>query len=221
MEDRSCPLCQGSLLSGELLFLEGTCSHRVCVDCLGTKDDERRKCGSAVGSEMPCPVSVCKEGRFDIERLPTYMGRIAEPVTSQGVVTTVTPQTKVKTERNDEDIDEEGQTYPAVYTKQETDDESSTASSRFSAISDDDEAPALVGQKADESPASDKLSAKPPEEVAVKEEPTIYDIQQRSAKHARIYGDRDLLARQSKEGMMKLGGGNVSTHCGQSQTRIE
>ena len=105
--------------------------------------------------------------------------------------------------------------HPTDPVKQETDDESSAASSRFSAVSDADEAPALAGQDADESPASDKPcepSAKPgpPEEVAVKEEPTIYELQQRVAKHARVFGDRVLLARQSKEGMMKLGGGNQS-----------
>ena len=136
-----------------------------------------------------------------------------------------TPQAKVKTERIEEDIVEGGgrilrsrfdvvDNHPDVYTKQETDDEASTASSRFSAVSGADEAPAQAGQKADESPASDEPcepSAEPPEEVAVKEEPTIYEIQQRSAKHARVYGDRDLLARQSKEGMMKLGGGNQAS----------
>ncbi|EJK54092.1 hypothetical protein THAOC_26350, partial [Thalassiosira oceanica] len=217
MEDRSCPLCRGSLLSGELLYLEGTCSHRVCVDCLGTKDDERRRqVGSAVGSDMPCPV--CNEGLFDIERLPTYTGRIPEPVTSHGIVAAVTPQTKVKSERDDDvDEDKKGRILHRFQVadnhldvmKQETDDESSTASSRFSAVSADDEDPALAE---DEPPASsDKPSAKSPEEeVVVKEEPTIYELQQRSAKHARVYGDRDLLARQSKEGMMKLGGGNQS-----------
>lgn len=166
---------------------------------------------------MPCPV--CNEGLFDIERLPTYTGRIPEPVTSHGIVATVTPQTKVKSERdNDVDEDKKGRishidsvadNHLAVM-KQETDDESSTASSRFSAVSADDEDPALAEQEAAPS-SSDKPSAKSPEEeVVVKEEPTIYELQQRSAKHARVYGDRDLLARQSKEGMMKLGGGNQS-----------
>ena len=49
------------------------------------------------------------------------------------------------------------------------------------------------------------------EPVAVKEEPTFYELQKREAKNSRKYGDRVLLARQSKIGMMKLGGGNQAS----------
>jgi len=47
--------------------------------------------------------------------------------------------------------------------------------------------------------------------LKIKEEPTIYELQRRQTKDHRKYGDRVLLARQARNGMMKLGGGNVSS----------
>lgn len=51
-----------------------------------------------------------------------------------------------------------------------------------------------------------------PGEVQVKEEPTYGGLERVQADKYRKYGDRVLLARQSKDGMMKLGGGNQATY---------
>ena len=49
-------------------------------------------------------------------------------------------------------------------------------------------------------------------EPKIKEEPTFEELQMRQIKNQRKYGDRVLLARQSKNGMLKLGGGNVKSY---------
>ena len=74
--------------------------------------------------------------------------------------------------------------------KYETDEES-----RFSDVSKKDEL---------------QSGSKTAEDPVVKEEPTYEAVQKRQAKFSRKYGDRVLLARQSADGMMKLGGGNQS-----------
>mmetsp|Transcript_47128 Transcript_47128/g.98811 ORF Transcript_47128/g.98811 Transcript_47128/m.98811 type:complete len:655 (+) Transcript_47128:94-2058(+) len=123
-----------------------------------------------------------------------------------------TPCNEVKTERLDidandsdddsrfSDVTSEDKVNPY---KQETDEEDrvsesnkkegSDADSRFSDVSD-------VGDPECEKPAS------------IKEEPTFDELRKRVANKSRKYGDRVLLARQSKIGMMKLGGGNQSSY---------
>ena len=63
-----------------------------------------------------------------------------------------------------------------------------------------------------EKPNWDDAAPDVPASVTIKEEPTFCDLEQREAKNSRKYGDRVLLARQSKRGMMKLGGGNQASH---------
>lgn len=98
---------------------------------------------------------------------------------------TVSYEHNTKKEETDDENDEHGQ-----FTEEcECENKDSDEESRFSHVSNDNEG--------DES-----------NEVVVKPEPTYAEIQQREAKESRKYGDRVLLARQDRNGMMKLGGGN-------------
>ena len=108
--------------------------------------------------------------------------------------------------------------------KEETDDEEEASrfshdnddeASRFSDVSDLGQSE--VGfQKKYDNPAVMEVEMKGDKaegsiDAVIKEEPTLAELARRQAKNSRRYGDRDLLARQSKLGMMKLGGGNQST----------
>ena len=87
--------------------------------------------------------------------------------------------------------------------KKETDDEGSDDESRFSKDSSD--------HIDDDEVEKSKLKADPEQQI-IKEEPTYANLELKQAKNDRKYGDRVLLARQSKDGMMKLGGGNQASH---------
>ncbi len=58
---------------------------------------------------------------------------------------------------------------------------------------------------------SNKSTTDTGDQPNIKEEPTIYELQQKQTKDRQKYGDRVLLARQARNGMLKLGGGNVSS----------
>jgi hypothetical protein len=75
----------------------------------------------------------------------------------------------------------------------------------------EEEAEKEVKEESGVSNSNDDLEAESKEDdnsAVVKEEPTYEKLK---AKNPRKYGDRVLLARQSKDGMMKLGGGNQSS----------
>ncbi|KAL7543751.1 hypothetical protein ACHAXR_013443 [Thalassiosira sp. AJA248-18] len=82
--------------------------------------------------------------------------------------------------------------------------------SRFSDVSDLDDLGS--GLDAIQGLGGDNQGLEADSQALVKEEPTFYDLERRQAKNSRKYGDRVLLARQAKIGMMKLGGGNQSSH---------
>lgn len=294
--------------------LLGTCTHHVCVKCIGTIDAERRSFNVAIGPYIPCPIRGCDHGRFvhqfdvplevvssshatvdvvssaaalDLEisspvKVKSDPNNCYEPQTSSADDATsssailVTPiPMKIKSEEIssgnplniksgdfDSDADEysrfsEGFTsdngvnpkkeetdedegsrfsddeleYPSSASnniinnpkKEETDEEKETwnysdddEGSRFSDVSgfrnegSDFEMEVSIDMK------KDGIQTNAPEveegETVVKEEPTYAEIAKRQAKNSRQYGDRVLLARQSKLGMMKLGGGNQGTY---------
>ena len=236
---------------------------------------------AAIGSLVPCPISNCDQGRFDISNVQRYsqavsikvkseekdqkcfevidlcsdgsdddaetsdMGTISDvlsrsitsdDVPSSGNVVTPVPM-KVKNEPSADDIKSEHFAYDTDESrfsegfesaqganpyKQETDEESNNLSnargniedesdeeSRFSDISDSGALEMDHNENEVQKEASDQEEPeKKDDEPMIKEEPTIYELEKRQAKNSRKYGDRVLLARQSKLGMMKLGGGN-------------
>ena len=44
--------------------LLGTCTHHVCVKCIGSIDAERPSFNVAIGPYIPCPIPGCDHGRF-------------------------------------------------------------------------------------------------------------------------------------------------------------
>lgn len=140
--------------------------------------------------------------------------------------------TSLQTQRNEEQVVTNGMTTNGAadesFFKCETDDENESSSSTSN---NEDVAPSISGSGNDEGnepivkdepnidcnpspnvnqPDSKESTNDAAGQPKIKEEPTIYELQQRKTKDHRKYGDRVLLARQARNGMMKLGGGNVS-----------
>ena len=250
----SCEVCHrrlGSTRSG-LRSIKGSCNHIICLDCINSKDAQRRSQNVAVGPTLPCPVPSCGSvGQFIVPEIEVIdlcsdvedgevssndeqtgspaetLSSTLEPPDKNGVVVTPAPLKKVKTEHEHDDSNDafakpRSSGYDSDYSrfsqldddinpmKEETDDEEEelTSAQDKHKESDDDDDESHIDETETGGPELETTEDQP----LIKEEPTFAELERREAVSSRKWGDRSLLARQSKVGMMKLGGGNQASH---------
>ena len=269
----SCEVCHrrlGSTRSG-LRSIKGSCNHIICLDCINSKDAQRRSQNVAVGPTLPCPVPSCGSvGQFivpevevidlcsDVEDGEVSSSTISNDETispsemlsstlqvkvkiehngaleppDNGVLVTPAPLKKVKTEHEHDDSNDvfakpRSSGYDSDYSrfsqldddinpmKEETDDEEeelTSAQEKHKESDDDDESRFSNVSHIDETVTGGPELETTEDQPLIKEEPTFAELERREAVSSRKWGDRSLLARQSKVGMMKLGGGNQASH---------